>query len=150
MAVGLALAFSLNLPLALLAVWFNNPLTLPFMYLYAYRTGCLVLHQTPEPFHLSWTLHWLEQEAATLVPPFLLGSLLRFDRDRVMSEEAVRALIREHGFTIANLSYRLEEGDTFEYRMMLRTMRAKNLGALARTLGSQKVVEQFRLSPTGD
>ncbi|MGL5503116.1 MAG: DUF2062 domain-containing protein, partial [Aeromonas veronii] len=32
--------------------------------------------KTPEPFHLSWTLHWLEQEAATLVPPFLLGSLL--------------------------------------------------------------------------
>ncbi len=28
-AVGLVLAFSLNLPLALLAVWFNNPLTLP-------------------------------------------------------------------------------------------------------------------------
>lgn len=52
-AVGLALAFSLNLPLALLAVWFNNPLTLPFMYLYAYRTGCLVLHKTPEPFHLT-------------------------------------------------------------------------------------------------
>ena len=64
------------LPLALLAVWFNNPLTLPFMYLYAYRTGCLVLHQTPEPFHLTWSLHWLEHEAATLVPPFLLGSLL--------------------------------------------------------------------------
>lgn len=75
-AVALALAFRLNLPLALLAVWFNNPLTLPFMYLYAYRTGCLVLSQPPEPFHLTWTLHWLEQEAATLVPPFLLGSLL--------------------------------------------------------------------------
>ena len=63
-AVVLALAFRLNLPLALLAVWFNNPLTLPFMYLYAYRTGCLVLHQTPEPFHLTWSLHWLEHEAA--------------------------------------------------------------------------------------
>ena len=46
------------------------------MYLYAYRTGCLVLHETPEPFHLTWSLHWLEHEAATLVPPFLLGSLL--------------------------------------------------------------------------
>ena len=67
---------AVGLTLALLAVWFNNPLTLPFMYLYAYRTGCLVLHQTPEPFHLSWSLHWLEHEAATLVPPFLLGSLL--------------------------------------------------------------------------
>ncbi|QXC29984.1 DUF2062 domain-containing protein [Aeromonas sp. FDAARGOS 1409] len=75
-AVALALAFGFNLPLALLAVWFNNPLTLPFMYLYAYRTGCLVLHETPEPFHLIWSLHWLEHEAATLVPPFLLGSLL--------------------------------------------------------------------------
>ena len=75
-AVGLALAFSLNLPLALLVVWFNNPLTLPFMYLWAYRTGCLVLHQPPEPFHLTWSLHWLEHEAATLAPPFLLGSLL--------------------------------------------------------------------------
>lgn len=61
---------------ALLAVWFNNPLTLPFMYLYAYRTGCLVLNETPAPFHLTWSLHWLEQEAAILVPPFLLGSLL--------------------------------------------------------------------------
>lgn len=75
-AVALALVFSFNLPLALLAVWFNNPLTLPFMYLWAYRTGCLVLGQPPEPFHLNWSLHWLEHEAATLVPPFLLGSLL--------------------------------------------------------------------------
>ncbi len=75
-AVALVLAFSFNLPLALLAVWFNNPLTLPFMYLYAYRTGCLVLNETPTPFHLTWSLHWLEQEAAILVPPFLLGSLL--------------------------------------------------------------------------
>lgn len=75
-AVVLALTFGFNLPLALLAVWFNNPVTLPFMYLWAYRTGCLVLQRPPEPFHLTWSLHWLEHEAATLVPPFLLGSLL--------------------------------------------------------------------------
>ncbi|QQM75444.1 DUF2062 domain-containing protein [Aeromonas caviae] len=36
----------------------------------------LVLNETPAPFHLTWSLHWLEQEAAILVPPFLLGSLL--------------------------------------------------------------------------
>lgn len=75
-AVVLVVAFSLNLPLALLAVWFNNPLTLPFMYLYAYRLGCLVLQQTPEPFHFTWDLNWFEHEATTLVLPFLLGSLL--------------------------------------------------------------------------
>lgn len=75
-AVGLAVLFSLNLPLALLAVWFNNPITLPFMYLWAYRTGCTLLQLTPAPFHLEWSLAWFEQEAATLLPPFLLGSLL--------------------------------------------------------------------------
>ncbi len=74
-AVGLALAFSLNLPLALLAVWFNNPLTLPFMYLYAYRTGCLVLHKTPEPFHqLDPAL--AGARGGHPGAPFLLGSLL--------------------------------------------------------------------------
>ena len=75
---------------------------------------------------------------------------VRFDRLKAMPEADLRQLLKEHGFTIANLSYRLEDGDAFEYRMMLRTMRMKNLAVLARTLGTLKVVEQFRLSPTGD
>lgn len=92
-------------------------------------------------------LHRVER----VVPTHIYAQLtVRFDRLKAMPEADLRQLLKAHGFTIANLSYRLEEGDAFEYRMMLRTMRAKNLGALARTLGSQKVVEQFRLSPTGD
>ncbi|ODT31448.1 MAG: magnesium transporter MgtC [Hydrogenophaga sp. SCN 70-13] len=92
-------------------------------------------------------LHRVER----VVPTHIYAQLnVRFDRFKAMPEADLRQLLKAHGFTIANLSYRLEEGDAFEYRMMLRTMRAKNLGALARTLGSQKVVEQFRLSPTGD
>ena len=74
-AVALVLAFSFNLPLALLAVWFNNPLTLPFMYLYAYRTGCLVLNETPAPsISPGPCTGW----AGGGYPgaPFLLGSLL--------------------------------------------------------------------------
>ncbi len=92
-------------------------------------------------------LHRVER----VVPTHIYAQLtVRFDRLKAMPEADLRQLLKAHGFTIANLSYRLEEGDAFEYRMMLRTMRAKNLGALARTLGTQKVVEQFRLSPTGD
>lgn len=92
-------------------------------------------------------LHRVER----VVPTHIYAQLtVRFDRLKAMPEADLRQLLKVHGFTVANLSYRLEEGDAFEYRMMLRTMRAKNLGALARTLGSQKVVEQFRLSPTGD
>ncbi|NCT97823.1 MAG: MgtC/SapB family protein [Comamonadaceae bacterium] len=92
-------------------------------------------------------LHRVER----VVPTHIYAQLMvRFDRLKAMPEADLRQLLKAHGFTIANLSYRLEEGDAFEYRMMLRTRRAKNLGALARTLGTQKVVEQFRLSPTGD
>ncbi|SIR37082.1 Uncharacterized conserved protein, DUF2062 family [Aeromonas sp. RU39B] len=76
LAVVLALFFGLNLPLALLAVWFNNPATLPFMYLVAYETGCRLLGITPEHFHLIWSVRWFEQEAGRLLPPFLTGSLL--------------------------------------------------------------------------
>lgn len=92
-------------------------------------------------------LHRVER----IVPTHIYAQLMvRFDRLKTMPEPELRRLLKEHGFTIANLSYRLEEGDAFEYRMMLRTMRMKNLAALARTLGTLKVVEQFRLSPTGD
>ena len=53
----------------------QQPADAPFMYLYAYRTGCLVLNETPAPFHLTWSLHWLEQGRPPWCP-FLLGSLL--------------------------------------------------------------------------
>ncbi|MFL9590487.1 DUF2062 domain-containing protein [Aeromonas schubertii] len=75
-AVVLALWLGLNLPLALLAVWFNNPLTLPLMYLAAYEIGCRLLGLPAEQFHLVWRLGWFEHEALTVLPPFLLGSLL--------------------------------------------------------------------------
>ena len=57
---------------------------------------------------------------------------VRFERHKSMPEDELRRLIKEHGFSIANLSYRLEDGDAFEYRMMLRTMKEANLPRLAR------------------
>lgn len=92
-------------------------------------------------------LHRVER----IVPTHIYAQLnVRFDRQKAMPEADLRQLLKEHGFTIANLSYRLEEGDAFEYRMMLRTMKMKHMAALARTLGTLKTVAQFRLSPTGD
>ncbi|QFI54798.1 DUF2062 domain-containing protein [Aeromonas simiae] len=75
-AVAIALWLGFNLPLTLVAVWFNNPATLPLMYLAAYETGCKLLGITPQHFQLEWSLRWFELEAERLLPPFLLGSLL--------------------------------------------------------------------------
>jgi putative Mg2+ transporter-C (MgtC) family protein len=76
---------------------------------------------------------------------------VRFDRDAVMSEPALRALLDEHGFTIANMSYRLtDDGAHFEYRMVLRTTEIKNTAKLADDLRALPQVKAFQLSPTGD
>lgn len=76
---------------------------------------------------------------------------LRFDRDDAISEDEIRRLMREHGFSIANLSYRiLEDGTSFEYQMVLRSTHTDRLPGLADALRKWKRVKSFHLAPTGD
>jgi putative Mg2+ transporter-C (MgtC) family protein len=77
--------------------------------------------------------------------------VLRFARDRTMPESDVRRLITGHGFSIANMSHRLDTGgDFFEYRMTIRTADKEAIGHLAAKLATLPEVIEFRLSPTGD
>ena len=91
---------------------------------------------------------WIEN----LMPTLLYAHhVVRFRREATMPEGELRALIAEHGFTIGGLSYRLtSEGRFFEYRMVIRTLRAENARRLAETLGRMPVVVSFRIAPTGD
>lgn len=76
---------------------------------------------------------------------------VRFRRGQVMPEASLLALLAECGFSVANLSYRLDgQEDAFEYRMMLRTTDGENLHRLSQALLQEDQVLDFRLSPTGD
>ena len=76
---------------------------------------------------------------------------LRFRRADVLGEGDVRALITRHGFSIANLSYRLTTaGTVFEYGMTIRTLDAANLHRLAESLRALPAILEFRIAPTGD
>ncbi|WP_019142953.1 MgtC/SapB family protein [Noviherbaspirillum massiliense] len=76
---------------------------------------------------------------------------IRFDRENVMPEQDVRALLASYGFTVANMSYRLtDDGLSFEYRMVLQTSDVKNTSRLAADLRGMKQVRCFQISPTGD
>lgn len=76
---------------------------------------------------------------------------IRFDRNETMSEEEVRALLAEHGFTVANMSYRItRDGPCFEYRMTIRTTNPDNRAHLASALRKLEIVREFRISPIGD
>src|SRR6267154_2575086 len=82
---------------------------------------------------------------------FYAHHMLRFTRDHVIGEEEVHKLIRDHGFTIANVSSRLSEsGQQFEYRMTIKSRDRKNAETLSSYLRGRPEVIEFRITPTGD
>jgi len=77
--------------------------------------------------------------------------IVKFDRRSAMSQPELKKLVSSHGFTIANLQYRLiQDGKQFEYRMMLRTQNPDNLLQLSDALLTIATVAEFRIFPTGD
>jgi putative Mg2+ transporter-C (MgtC) family protein len=76
---------------------------------------------------------------------------VRFARDAMMSEAALRQLIAEHGLDPHGLSYRLRgEVGQFEYRMVLRTLEPANLRRLSDTLGKNPGVLEYRIAPASE
>ena len=99
-------------------------------------------------FTLS-AFRWIESRTPTLVYARLD---LTFRRDATKDEATLRQELSAHGFTVAQLSYRLaENGAQFEYRMMIRTTRVRpGCGKLAQTLLAEPTLLGFRISPAGD
>jgi putative Mg2+ transporter-C (MgtC) family protein len=91
---------------------------------------------------------WIESRVPA---QFYALFVVRFARDNVMTEDAMRQLLNGYGFTTANLNYRLDgEAGFFEYRMTIRTNRASNASDLSRALSKLDSVKEYRVSPTGD
>lgn len=73
-----------------------------------------------------------------------------FDRNNVLPESDVRKLVIDHGFSIANMSYRVTQAGLFEYRMDINTTHDPDgIANLAATLRTSEMVREFRISTTG-
>src|SRR3954452_3958645 len=82
---------------------------------------------------------------------FYAHHTLKFTRETVLPEDQLRELIGRHGFTIANLSHRLaDDGNVFEYRMVIRSRDRKKAERLSSHLRSLPDVKEFRIAPMGD
>jgi putative Mg2+ transporter-C (MgtC) family protein len=76
-----------------------------------------------------------------------------YTREGNLSEEGIRDLLIKLGFSIANLSYRLEgvgNERCLRHKMTLQTTDRSAASRLARYLEENQTVVEFRLSPTGD
>ncbi|MGD9952880.1 MAG: MgtC/SapB family protein [Burkholderiales bacterium] len=91
---------------------------------------------------------WIEGKMPT---ELYANFMVRFAREAVMPEPALRALVAQHGFSISNLNYRvIGEGRQFEYRMVMRTLKPQNIRTLSEALAVNEGVLEYRLSPTSD
>ncbi len=76
MAVLIAIAMRINIPVAALATTITNPLTMGPLYYLAYRIGLLLLGLEPQPFEFEMSLDWVKASIGHTWQPLLLGSFI--------------------------------------------------------------------------
>jgi uncharacterized protein len=94
MAAGAAMAFRVNLPIAVALVFITNPITIPPMFYFAYLLGAWTLGQAVAPFDLAfWAepANWL-----SILSPLALGCLLCAIACSVIGYFGVRLAWRWH------------------------------------------------------
>lgn len=91
---------------------------------------------------------WIEDK----IPSQLYSHFqVRYAAHETPPEAEIRQLLNEHGFTIANLSYRLDHvTNYFEYKMVICTNNVANANRLAVALNAMSTVQDYGISPTGD
>jgi putative Mg2+ transporter-C (MgtC) family protein len=93
---------------------------------------------------------WVENRVPTQAYYFFD---VKYAREGNLSEESMRELLRNLGFSVANFSYRLDgvgEGRILRHVMTLQTTDRAAASRLARYLEENPTVHEFKLSPTGD
>lgn len=75
---------------------------------------------------------------------------VRFERDDVMKEKELIALLKEHGFGVHAFSYHAEPDHMFKYQMTISTINNDNLNKLNETLLKMNSVKAYTITPTGD
>jgi len=93
------------------------------------------------------SFRWIESRMPT---EFYAQFRVQFRRAEAMAEKDLRDLVKQYGFSVANLNYVLtKDGERFEYRMVLRTLDQSNTPRLADHLGKEPAVVEFRIAPIG-
>lgn len=95
-AALLAIAFRVNMPIAVSLVWITNPLTIAPMYYLAYKIGALILGTSLQPFGFELSLDWLFLELGHRWRPFLLGCFILGAISGLTGFISVRLLWRLH------------------------------------------------------
>ncbi len=93
------------------------------------------------------SFRWIESRMPT---EFYAQFHVKFKRTSVMTEADLRAIAKATGFSIANMTFELTDGgQSFEYRMGIKTLNSRNMHALSERLKNEAAVMEFRITPVG-
>ncbi|MCX8071338.1 MAG: MgtC/SapB family protein [Candidatus Binatia bacterium] len=91
---------------------------------------------------------WMEDRMPTQL---FAHCTVRFDRQHVPSEHALRGMVAEQKAGVASLSYHLvDHGRAFEYAMVIRSYRRASFEKLAERWRQEPNVVEFSITPTGE
>lgn len=96
LAAAAAMVMGCNLPIAVLMVWVTNPVTIPPLFIAAYKLGAWMLDETPRTIEFSISMHWLATKFNTVWKPFLLGCLAMGVLSAAIGNAMVRIVWRLH------------------------------------------------------
>jgi putative Mg2+ transporter-C (MgtC) family protein len=82
---------------------------------------------------------------------FFARLTIKFQRESMMPEDEFRRFVADHGFSIANLTYRYNVRDgTFEYETVIQNRDPGKGRTLSEALCKTATVQEFQLSPMAD
>jgi putative Mg2+ transporter-C (MgtC) family protein len=88
---------------------------------------------------------------ANMPTRYFVRGIVRVRRDLMLEERELRALLRQHHFSIATMNYALSDGGSvFEYQVLIRTIHRKHLQQLCGSLLTRREVVEFQLSAIGN
>lgn len=95
------------------------------------------------------TLYRLVEERLPVL--IYIQTFIRFQREKMMTEHEIRALMHENGFNISNLSHAITYDQKFyEYDLVIKTRKEENMRRLSQCLAENDNVIEFRISPMGE
>ncbi len=100
LAALLALAFRINIPVAVLSTFVCNPLTIGPMYFFAYRFGAYLLDLQYRAIEFELSITWVTHTFVSIWQPMILGCLLLGTAAAVLGYVVVDLLWRSsvHGY----------------------------------------------------
>ncbi len=93
-AVAVSILFRVNLPLAVIFTWITNPITFGPIFIFAYKTGTVLLNEPVQQVSIELSFQWVSETLIHIWEPLLLGCFILGSVSAIAGYISIRLLWR--------------------------------------------------------